>query len=67
MVFTTDDTHLPAAIMKKFLRELPDPLLTFALYDQVMDACGKFNSFPIHIYIFGYFSMNVMFYAKLNG
>lgn len=29
--------------MKKFMREMPDPLLTFALYDDVMDACCKYS------------------------
>ncbi|XP_066928959.1 rho GTPase-activating protein 1-like [Clytia hemisphaerica] len=40
VTFSSDEVHLPAAILKKFLRELPDPLLTFELYDQVMDACS---------------------------
>lgn len=38
--FTVDDVHLAPAILKKFLRELPEPLLTFKLYDKVMDACS---------------------------
>uniref|UniRef100_A0A4W4H6H4 Rho GTPase activating protein 8 n=1 Tax=Electrophorus electricus TaxID=8005 RepID=A0A4W4H6H4_ELEEL len=31
------DVHVPAVILKTFLRELPEPLLTFALYDQIQD------------------------------
>ncbi|XP_062374394.1 rho GTPase-activating protein 8-like [Sardina pilchardus] len=31
------DVHVPAVILKTFLRELPEPLLTFALYDQILD------------------------------
>lgn len=41
--FTVDDVHLAPAILKKFLRELPEPLLTFKLYDKVMDACCKYE------------------------
>lgn len=31
------DIHVPAVILKTFLRELPEPLLTFALYHQIQD------------------------------
>ncbi|XP_072473732.1 rho GTPase-activating protein 1 isoform X4 [Notamacropus eugenii] len=31
-----DDVHLPAVILKTFLRELPEPLLTFDLYPHVV-------------------------------
>ncbi|XP_030641436.1 rho GTPase-activating protein 8-like [Chanos chanos] len=31
------DIHVPAVILKTFLRELPEPLLTFALYDQILE------------------------------
>ncbi|XP_035758794.1 rho GTPase-activating protein 1 isoform X2 [Egretta garzetta] len=31
-----EDVHLPAVILKTFLRELPEPLLTFALYSHVV-------------------------------
>ncbi|KAL7882781.1 hypothetical protein SRHO_G00004390 [Serrasalmus rhombeus] len=31
------DVHVPAVILKTFLRELPEPLLTFTLYDQIQD------------------------------
>lgn len=32
-----DDVHLPAVILKTFLRELPEPLLTYNLYSFVVD------------------------------
>ncbi|KAM7378594.1 hypothetical protein PAMA_013483 [Pampus argenteus] len=32
-----DDVHVPAVILKTFLRELPDPLLTFRVYNQIQD------------------------------
>ncbi|XP_028981120.1 rho GTPase-activating protein 8 isoform X2 [Esox lucius] len=31
------DVHVPAVILKTFLRELPEPLLTFSLYDHILD------------------------------
>uniref|UniRef100_A0A8K9UG41 Rho GTPase activating protein 8 n=1 Tax=Oncorhynchus mykiss TaxID=8022 RepID=A0A8K9UG41_ONCMY len=32
------DIHAPAVILKTFLRELPEPLLTFPLYHQIQDV-----------------------------
>ncbi|XP_006633705.2 rho GTPase-activating protein 8 [Lepisosteus oculatus] len=32
-----NDIHVPAVILKTFLRELPEPLLTFELYEQIQD------------------------------
>lgn len=32
--------HAVAATLKQFFRELPDPLLTFALYDRWMNTAG---------------------------
>ncbi|ESO12743.1 hypothetical protein HELRODRAFT_105496 [Helobdella robusta] len=34
--FSTYDIHLPAAILKSFLRQLPEPLLTYELYDHII-------------------------------
>ncbi|KAF7694033.1 rho GTPase-activating protein 8-like [Silurus meridionalis] len=31
------DVHVPAVILKTFLRELPEPLFTFTLYNQIQD------------------------------
>ncbi|KAF5892983.1 rho GTPase-activating protein 1, partial [Clarias magur] len=38
--FEIDDVHLAAVILKTFLRELPEPLLTYRLYNDVVN----FNS-----------------------
>ena len=35
------DIHVPAVILKTFLRELPEPLLTFPLYHQIQDVVRK--------------------------
>uniref|UniRef100_A0A8C9TYY4 Rho GTPase activating protein 1 n=1 Tax=Scleropages formosus TaxID=113540 RepID=A0A8C9TYY4_SCLFO len=35
--FQLDDVHLAAVILKTFLRELPEPLLTFQLYTDVVN------------------------------
>lgn len=43
-----NDLHLPAVILKTFLRELPEPLLTFDLYPHVvgfLSECPR-PSFP---------------------
>lgn len=31
-----EDPHEPAVLLKKFLRELQEPLLTYELYDEIM-------------------------------
>ena len=36
-----EDTHVAAVLLKKFLRELPEPLLTFQLYEDIMRVHGK--------------------------
>lgn len=36
-----EDVHVAAVILKTFLRELPEPLLTFALYGQILDITSK--------------------------
>ena len=40
--FNIEEVHMAPVILKKFLRELPEPLLTFELYDGILDACCKF-------------------------
>lgn len=35
------DVHLPAAILKSFLRQLPEPLLTYDLYDHIIRVQSK--------------------------
>lgn len=36
------DVHVPAVILKTFLRELPEPLLTFTLYNQIQDLISEY-------------------------
>lgn len=35
------DIHLPAVILKTFLRELPQPLLTFKAYEQILEITSR--------------------------
>ena len=35
------DIHIAAVILKTFLRELQEPLMTFDLYDEVIQFQGK--------------------------
>lgn len=37
------DTHAVAGLLKCFLRELNEPLLTFELYDEIVKFLGKLN------------------------
>uniref|UniRef100_A0A3Q3WG03 Uncharacterized protein n=1 Tax=Mola mola TaxID=94237 RepID=A0A3Q3WG03_MOLML len=41
------DVHVPAVILKTFLRELPEPLLTFRVYDQVQELLNVESSLRI--------------------
>ncbi|CAL8405305.1 unnamed protein product [Arctogadus glacialis] len=41
------DVNVPAVILKTFLRELPEPLLTFAPYQQVLDITGVESSLRV--------------------
>lgn len=36
------DIHLPAVILKTFLRELPQPLLTFEAYEQILEITSTY-------------------------
>jgi len=36
-----DNIHIPAAIVKSFLRQLPEPLLTYDLYDHIIHVQCK--------------------------
>ena len=38
-----DDVHCAAVIIKKFLRELPEPLMTFNLYDIIIASTCKYQ------------------------
>lgn len=39
-----EDVHLPAVILKTFLRDLPEPLLTFGLYSEVVNFYSEWLS-----------------------
>ncbi|XP_034529297.1 rho GTPase-activating protein 8-like isoform X4 [Notolabrus celidotus] len=41
------DVHVPAVILKTFLRELPEPLLTFRVYNQVQELLSVESSLRI--------------------
>lgn len=41
-----NELHLPAVILKTFLRELPEPLLTFDLYSHVVGFLSECPSSP---------------------
>ncbi|XP_070710091.1 rho GTPase-activating protein 8-like [Pempheris klunzingeri] len=41
------DVHVPAVILKTFLRELPEPLLTFRVYNQVQDILDVESSLRV--------------------
>lgn len=40
--FTDVDTHAIAGLLKSFLRDLKEPLLTYELYDEITNFLGKF-------------------------
>ncbi|KAK6487829.1 rho GTPase-activating protein 8-like [Huso huso] len=42
-----DDIHVPAVILKTFLRELPEPLLTYDLYEQVHSIASVESSLRV--------------------
>lgn len=35
------DPHVPAVVLKTFLRELPEPLLTFRVFGPVQELLGE--------------------------
>lgn len=45
------DVHAPAVLIKRFLREMPEPLLTFEFYDAAMDICSELSIFYLHIFL----------------
>lgn len=36
-----EDTHVVAGLLKTFLRDLSEPLLTYELYDEIIQFMGK--------------------------
>lgn len=45
----TKDPHAISGLLKLFLRMMPDPLLTFALYDRFISAIGNILLFLYHL------------------
>lgn len=45
--FKDIDTHVIAGLLKTFLRDLKEPLLTFDLYEEITNFLGKLNSIEI--------------------
>eukprot|EP01128_Nolandella_sp_AFSM9_P006755 TRINITY_DN3548_c0_g1_i1.p1 TRINITY_DN3548_c0_g1~~TRINITY_DN3548_c0_g1_i1.p1 ORF type:complete len:1028 (-),score=223.74 TRINITY_DN3548_c0_g1_i1:97-3084(-) len=45
-IMEIEEVHMVTGILKLFLRELPDPLLTFALYDEWMSANSEDSPVP---------------------
>ena len=37
------DTNIVTGVLKQFLRELPQPVITFDAYSQIMKATGETN------------------------
>ena len=44
------DVHIPAAILKSFLRQLQEPLLTFDLYDHTIRVQCKEKTYPENVW-----------------
>ncbi|XP_012783677.2 rho GTPase-activating protein 8 [Ochotona princeps] len=42
------DIHVPAVVLKTFLRELPQPLLTFEAYEQILDITNVESSLRVN-------------------
>jgi hypothetical protein len=46
VAFTSDEIHNVACLLKLFLRELEEPLLTYELYDEIISLQSKYSSEP---------------------
>lgn len=42
---SSEDTHVVAGLLKTFLRDLSEPLLTFELYDEIIQFLGEKKHF----------------------
>lgn len=56
-----------AALLKRYLRELPEPLLTFKLYPVFVAAAGKVGSSPFPIHIIDFFFLFLSLLYHLSG
>ena len=48
------DVHIPAAILKSFLRQLPEPLLTYELYDHIIHVQCQLLVCVFHVCVYEY-------------
>ena len=48
-----DDVHCAAVIIKKFLRELPEPIMTFKLYDAIVTSTCKYDLSCFLVFVCG--------------
>lgn len=57
------DVHVPAVILKTFLRELPEPLLTFTLYNHIQDLTSEFLSPGLDLTLCATFELTIKRYS----
>lgn len=43
---SNEDTHVVAGLLKTFLRDLSEPLLTYELYDEIIQFLGELEAAP---------------------
>lgn len=43
MNLSSEDTHVVAGLLKTFLRDLSEPLLTYDLYEEIIQFLGKID------------------------
>lgn len=60
------DIHVPAVILKTFLRELEEPILTFELYDEIMTFQGIDGTQFILKFIFGVLTLQLNSFVILH-
>lgn len=46
---SSEDTHVVAGLLKTFLRDLNEPLLTYELYDEIIQFLGEFSARPCKV------------------
>ena len=46
------DPHLVCSLLKQYLRDLPEPIIPFSLYDQFMELADTFGCFFYFYYYF---------------
>ncbi|MBP5977877.1 hypothetical protein HW132_35570 [Brasilonema sp. CT11] len=63
---TGEDIHNVAGLLKLFFRELPEPLLTFELYESFIAAMGTYNFFFLIIISFFVNIRLILHDLKLN-